>query len=398
MITIREAIDLIEHNVKPLAPRSVSLINADGCRLSENVVSSIDVPDFNASIMDGIAVRLEDFSGDGPWRLPVTGVIPAGETFVGALQIGTAVKIMTGAPVPECADAIIKVEEIRFENESVIIQRKPAPGQFLRPRGDDIRSSESVIQKGNVLTPIEIGIAASIGRTELQVLPRPGVAILPTGSEVIPPDQPLKSGQKHDSMSSTLPLLLKRDGFFDTTVFKAVADDLDAMVKVIEAAFTEHQVIITIGSVSAGDYDLIPQAARLAGGSVVYHKVKVKPGKPAILVKFNDKWLIGLPGNPVSVVVGYHLWVKRVLGIMTGIPVKYRTITARLVDNLPLGGDRRLVIGVALEETDDGYSAHPAHNQDSGRLSSILGVDGFIYADPATKVLPAGTEVIVELL
>ncbi len=177
-----------------------------------------------------------------------------------------------------------------------------------------------------------------------------------------------------------------------------VGDDLPSMMQAIRDAAAACELLVTIGSVSAGDFDLIPKAVRKLGGEVLFHKVAVKPGKPVLLSKLVDGWLLGLPGNPVSAVFGYHIWVKRIVARLTATDLRIEKTTGRLAADIPLKGDRLLILGVRLEESDGKVLVHPSVRQDSGRLSSIRGIDGFIYADPSEGILHKGQTVEVERL
>lgn len=398
MIPVQEAYRIIRDSVKPNSPELVSLDESHGCQLAEDVCSAIDIPGFTASIMDGVAVNTGDLTGEGPWELPVQGLIAAGDPPGSVLKSGCGVKIMTGAPVPTGADAVIKVEDVKIADQRVLIDVKPPPDQFIRAQGDDIRQGDTVLETGAVLDAIDVGILASIGTELVRVIPRPGVTIIPTGPEIVFPGVELTVGQRYDSAGILLKSLLRRDNYSDVRLSAVVMDDVRPLAESIDQGLSESDLVITVGSVSMGDFDLVPEAVRKLGGRILFHRVRIKPGKPVLLAEFNQGWLLGIPGNPVASLTGYHLWIKRIMSGLMGIPHSVESVAARMGLNLPLSGQRLLMYGVRLTEKNGSLTAYPSLRQDSGRLSSVQGTDGFIYAEPAERKLALGESVSVELL
>ena len=316
-------------------------------------------------------------------------------------------KDLFGRRITYLRATMIPVEELQFREEKVLITQKSKSGEHIRPLGDDIRQGELLYTMGTVLKPVDIGVLASIGRTRVKVIPRPKIAIIATGSEIAAPGKTLIPGQIYNSNEASLHSLLIKDGHTAVTVIPPVKDDMEQLSRIIRDSFASYHLIITFGGVSMGDFDFIPQAVNNLGGTIVFHKVKVKPGKPVLMARYNlsieqnyngnrERWLVGLPGNPVSSVAGYHFYVKRVLGRLMGIPFIPRKTKARLTSNVQLSGSRQKVIGVRVEETEQGSLAYPTRRQKSGRLSSIKGIDGFIIADADKKLLESGSDVQVE--
>jgi molybdopterin molybdotransferase len=417
MISLQEALSRIDEHVQPLAPAEVPIHQAVGCAVAEEVRSQLDVQPFTNSAMDGIALNFGDIKGDGPWIFKLDDVIAAGDSREFNLRAGFAVKIMTGAPVPPNADTVVPVEEVEFIEDGVRIKKKPKSHQHIRPRGDDICKGERLFKAGAILKPVDIGVLASIGRDRVMVIPKPKIALFSTGSEIVAPGNRLLPGQIYNSNNASLCSLLMVDGYLGADVLSPARDDMKSVSKVLHESLASNHVVITSGGISVGDYDFVPQAVHEVGGTIIFHKVKVKPGKPILLAKFESaaplptlevkpksvieskvKWLIGLPGNPVSVILCYHLYVRRVLGKLMGIPFTPRKSTARLSEDIKKTSDRLSVVGVKIERTELGYMAYPAKRQKSARLSSIKEIDGFILVAPDNKILQAGSEVEVEWL
>ncbi len=396
MITLEEAFEIIEKEVSPLEPLSVPLLEASGCLLREDIISPINVPQFANSAMDGFAVRVSDLTGSGPWRLPIQKIIAAGDSSDDVLKEGYAAKIMTGAPLPEGADSVIRIEDVSIDNDRVTIEKKPPEGDFVRPVADDIKKGELLFERGVLLDPVAIGILASIGRAEVKVVPRPRITILSTGSELVMPGRELSRGKIYGSNDYVLRSLLKKDGYEVSQSFNISADEIADLCKIIEDCISNCDLLITSGGVSMGDFDLIPDAVEKMGGEILFHKTYVKPGKPVLLGRIKGRWLLGLPGNPVSVVVGYHLHARRIIARLSGLDYRPRKAKAILGDDLSVKGTRFCVIGARLEENENGVIVFPSIRQQSGRLSSIKGINGFIFVEGGTRTIGKGTAVDVE--
>ncbi|UCE25166.1 MAG: molybdopterin molybdotransferase MoeA [Candidatus Zixiibacteriota bacterium] len=397
MITLKEAQDKVQQTVKRLPPKPVLLSSVVGCVVAEDVVAPIDVPQFPRSAMDGIALRVADLKGNGPWSLPIQMVIEAGDTERYILRNGNVVKIMTGAPLAEGADTVVKVEDITIDSDNAVISEKPQRGAFVRPRGNDIQSGQVLFEKGTTLRPGDIGILASIGLTEVRVIPRPRIALISTGSEIVEPGRALEHGQIYDSNIPTLSSLLTYDGFPVTSQARVCTNDHKPLRATLAENLKNHDLVITTGAVSMGDFDFIPEIVEALGGRVLFHKVAVKPGKPTLIADFDGCWLVALPGNPVSTLVGYFLYIRRILSLMTGVPYEPRIAQATLADDIFVKGNRFNILGARLESTPQGLLAHPSKRQESGRLSSTRGIDALMMIEGGTRTVKKGSSVFVEL-
>ena len=398
MISLQEAHERIEKTVEGLPPKNTQLSGVAGCLLAEEIVAPINVPDFPSSAMDGIAIRIDDLRGDGPWRLAVQKVIEAGSADQDALPPAKAVKIMTGAPLPDGADTVIPVEEVCFESGYVILEDRPTKGQYVRPLGNDILKGRVLLKKGMVLSPIDVGILASLGLSAVKVVPRPRIALISTGSEIVKPGGKLRRGQIYDSNYAFLRSMLIHDGHRLSEQKRMIEDEPGIISRALQESREKNDLVVTTGAVSAGDFDFIPREIERLGGEIIFHKVRIKPGKPILLARMDKCWLVGLPGNPVSAVVCYHLFARRVISRLMGIPYKPKSLMARLGGDLVVKGNRRMIIGAEFEKTPDGIVAHPATRQSSGRLSSIKGIDGFIQLEGGSRTVSIGSEVYGEWL
>lgn len=397
MITLQEARKRIHKAVKRSQPDLVSLTWAVGCVAAEDIVAPINVPEFPSSAMDGIALRIADLGGDGPWHLPIQSVIAAGDSTQITLKDGYAVKIMTGAPLAKGADAVIPIEDVTIESNQVIIRKRPPLGKFVRPLGNDITSGQILFRKGELLKPADIGVLASVGLTSVMVIPRPRIALISTGSEIVEPGEKLKYGQIYDSNSPTLYSLLTCDRFPVTTRIRVSTNDLEPLYETLQECLENHDLVITTGGVSMGDYDFIPKITKTLGGKILFHKVAVKPGKPTLMADFGGRWLISLPGNPVSAVVGYFLYVRQVISRLSGVHYEPQSSWATLASDMTITGNRYNVIGARLENTGDSLIAYPSSRQESGRLSSIRGISGLIMVEAGARTIKKGSRVLVEL-
>jgi molybdopterin molybdotransferase len=348
--------------------------------------------------MDGIAVRIADLTGGQPWSLPLQSVVAAGDSPDQNLKPGYAVKVMTGAPVISGADTVIKVEDVSFEGNQVLIADGVAKGQYVRPVGDDIHVGDSLFRAGESLTPVDIGVLASVGLTRVSVIPRPRTALLCSGSELAQPGTPLLPGQIYDSNRSVLQALIEKLGLPQGEIVTMVPDNKESLKEVLKRCLEASDLVITTGGVSMGDFDYLPDVIRQSGGEILFHKALVKPGKPILFARIDDSWILSLPGNPVSVVAGYHLYVRRVIARMMGQDCEPSRVQAVLHDDVTVQGDRLNLIGVKLQEEGNQIVAYPSLRQDSGRLSSIKGINGFILMNVDIRTLAAGDTVEAERL
>jgi molybdopterin molybdotransferase len=392
MLTLAQAQGRLIDAVRPLAEReTVSTFDALGRVLAEDVTSALDVPPADNTAMDGYALRCADVPEAGS-VLPVSQRIPAGVP-PAALQAGTAARAFTGAQVPEGADAIVMQEQCTAVEAGVRIDTVPSPGQWIRRRGEDVRSGAVVLARGARLTPQAMGLAASVGAATLQVSRRPRVALFSTGDELVMPGEPLKPGAIYNSNRFTLRGLIQSLGC-DCTDLGIVPDRLDATRDALRRAAQGHDLIVTSGGVSVGEEDHLRPAVQ-AEGRIDLWQIAIKPGKPLAFgevrrAEGGHAHFIGLPGNPVSSFITFALAVRPVLLHLQGATQwQARGVTLRADFDWPKADKRQEFLRVRLNER-GGLDLFP--NQSSGVLTSAVWGDG-VVDNPPGQAIRAGDAV-----
>jgi molybdopterin molybdotransferase len=347
--------------------------------------------------MDGYAVRGADMRGETV-RLRVVGEVAAGHTPERSVGPGEAMRIMTGAPVPEGADTVVRFERTTSDGEWVEILKPPSPGKNVRQAGEDVRQGQVVLRPGQVLRPQEIGMLAALGHLEVAVIRRPRVAILGTGDEVVPPDQTPGPSQIRDANSYTVAAQVRRYG--GIPLLLGVAHDEEELVRegMQKALDQQADFIITSGGVSVGDFDLVKQVMN-AEGEMHFWSLNMKPGRPMAFGDIDGVPLLGLPGNPVAAMISTALYARPALLKMQGFTEwTWPTVTAQLTEPIGRKDGRRHYLRVILRETDAGYEATLTGDQGSGILNSLVLADGLAVIPEDARHLPTGSEVEVLLL
>ncbi|AFM15346.1 molybdopterin molybdochelatase [Mycolicibacterium chubuense NBB4] len=303
-------------------PAPVPLAEALGLVLAEDVDAPLSLPGFDNSAMDGYAVAAEDVATateDTPVRLPVTQDIPAGRTDIPALERGTAHRIMTGAPLPTGATAVVPVEATDGAVDTVTIRASARAGQHVRRAGEDVTAGTTVLAAGQLVTPAALGLAAALGLGELTVIPRQRVLVLSTGTELVSPGVPLQPGQIYESNGVMLAAAV-RDAGAEVVASPMTGDDVDAFRETLLGHCGQADLVITTGGVSAGAYEVVKDAL---GGPVEFVKVAMQPGMPQGAGSLDDAAgtsIVTLPGNPVSALVSFEVFVRPALRSAMGLP------------------------------------------------------------------------------
>lgn len=365
MIPVTEAINIIKENTPLLSPVSFPLAEASGLVLAEDVVAGIDTPPFNQSAMDGYAFRLSDLRKMK--QLTVAASIAAGELTMPVVPIGQAVRIFTGAPVPNGLDTVVIQEKIvRNDDTITILDDELKEFSNIRLRGSEIRAGEIAMPAGSVLTPGAVGFLASIGRAAVMAYPRPMVRVIVTGNELAKTGEPLQPGQVYESNSILLLAALKQLRVVSVSIDR-VADDPHQTRAIISHALNNSNLVLVTGGVSAGDYDFVVGAVESVGVRRLFHKVKQRPGKPLYAGIKEEKMLFGLPGNPASVLTCFYQYVIPAIESMTG---RTDLLQKR---NLPLATSihKKIQLTQFLKAICTANEVTPLPAQESYRLSSF---------------------------
>ena len=396
-VSIEEARAAVLEHTTVLDAEEVFLDDALGRALAVDARAPNDVPPFSASAMDGYAIRAADTTR-GSARLEVIGEAKAGSPAGAIVRPGTAVRISTGAPLPDGADAIVPQELTSSDGATVAVEREIASGYHVRPPGEDIRAGELVVSAGALLGPAELGVLASMNIPRPSVVRRPRVAIAGTGDELIDPGQPLPPGAIRDSNGPALGGAVHRAGGELATRVR-VGDDLDATVSVLGAALRDVDMLITSGGVSVGPHDHVRPALARLGYREVFAGVKLKPGRPTTFAAGDDGTLVfALPGNPVSALMGFRLFVVPALDAMLGRSGEHHPVKATADEALPGAVGRTTVIRCRTTLQDDGWHVRPTKSQESHILTSMLGVDALALVPEHRDGIEAGDPVEIEFV
>jgi len=356
---------------QPLTPRAVDLQDALGCVTSAPLEAEELVPPFDNTAMDGFAVQAADTT-DPPVALKIVGTLAAGADPSGVqVGAGEAVRIMTGAPMPVGADAVVMVERTRAEGEVVAIEHHASVGEHVRRAGDDLKPGDVVVDGGVVLTPAHLGVLASLGYARVPVFPRPRVGVLSTGDELVDGSQQLRPGQIRDSNRPTLLALVRQSGFTPVDLGRA-PDDEEAIAASVESGLATCDALVTSGGVSVGDFDYV-KAVLERLGSMRSWQVAIKPAKPLAFGTVGEKPVFGLPGNPVSSMVSFELFARPALRQMGGHRRLFRrqvaAVVAEPVRRRP-DGKLHLVRVVATIGEDGRWRVRPVGGQGSHQLAA----------------------------
>jgi molybdopterin molybdotransferase len=374
-------------------PRDLPLLDALDCVLAQDVHAQVAVPGFANSAMDGYAVVMADVataSGEQPVVLPVAADVPAGPAQHRRLEAGTAIRVMTGAPVPDGCEAVVPVEWTDAGVEQVTIRQAPSPGQYLRRAGEDIDPGELVLRTGMRLTPRRIAVAAAVGRAALLVHPRPRVAVLSTGSELVPPGDRLGYGQIYDSNGYALVAAARELGA-EATYRGFVGDHEDDVRAALHAACADADLVITSGGVSAGAYDPV-KAVLIGSGSMWFGKVAMQPGMPQGVGTHGPQHtpVLTLPGNPVSSMVSFEVFARPMVRRMLGEHELSRTpVRAVAAAGWSSPAGKRQFVRAVLEGRDGVATVRPVGAQGSHLVADLAEATCLaIVPEDVTAVVP----------
>ncbi len=404
LMTFEEAQKTIEKQFKPafVGEEEAVLLEAYNRVLNEDVISSIDIPPFNRSTVDGYAVKAEETFGaeeNQPVTLKVSGAVNVGEKPKVVLEKGETVEIVTGAPMPEGANAVVMVEDTEREDDILRVFNAVTVNENVMQKGSDIRKGVTVLKKGQVLGSSEIGVLAALGLTTSKVLKIPIVAVLSTGGEITEPGKPLPEGKIYDINAYSISTAVIESGG-KPVYFGVVPDDKEALSKVLQTAVASADMVITSGGVSVGPRDYTPQIVDSLGkpGIVVYG-IAVKPGKPTTVGFVGDKPVFSLPGHPTSALLIFYLLARPLLQRLAGRPViGMKIVRAFAGARLFSAKGRRTFVMVKLEfEKDSRLIAQPVETGASGAITTLVKADGFVEIPENEQFVDEDQEVAVLL-
>ncbi len=412
MLSVEDAFDRIMAHFHPLEPEEKPILEATGQVLAEDIVSTLQIPPTDNSAMDGYAVRHADIVGANPGTpksLKITGHVAAGQAASTEVLEGTAIRIMTGAPIPPGADTVVPFEETDEVDrkksgkplDTIDILYQPPEGANVRPAGEDVPKGETVLKRGTVLRPSEIGVLASVGLPLVNVIRRPVVAILATGDELTNPGEPLEDANIYDSNSFTIAASVAKYGGIPKMLGIVKDDFAEIDAKIAEA--TGSDLIITSAGVSKGDYDIVKDVLSKRG-DVDFWSVRMRPAKPlafGVLRGAENKAVphLGLPGNPVSAMVAFEEFGRPAILRMLGkVQLSKPTIEGILTNPIYNTDGRRVFARVQVTKKDGVYYADPTGPQGSNILTSMSKANGLAICPEDVEKLDAGEMVRIKML
>ncbi|WP_298892670.1 gephyrin-like molybdotransferase Glp [uncultured Psychroserpens sp.] len=370
MISIKEAYNKIIETIEPLKGSRMTLSNSSGYFLSKDVISSINMPPFRQSAMDGFAIHIHDLES-----YQLIGEIKAGDNDHPILKPGEAIRIFTGAAVPDTANAVIMQEKVTVVDSSIVIHGDINKGLNIRLLGEQIKSGETALKKGTQLTPAAIGFLASLGITEVSVYKKPSIAIVTTGNELVAPGTNLQYGQIYESNAIMLVSALQVLGFSDYNTYK-VEDNYDNTYSLLQDVISKYDIVLITGGISVGDYDFVGKALKALNVNEIFYKVKQKPGKPLFFGNKNKTTIFALPGNPAAALNCFYIYVYTALQLLSGnstfqLPKTEKKSTSTFTKK----GDRPQFLKAVIKEE----SVTILDGQSSAMLQTFALANGLVF-------------------
>jgi putative molybdopterin biosynthesis protein len=405
LMTFDEAKKAISLHLKPepLGTEEISLLEAHNRVLAEDMASAFDIPPFNRSTVDGYAVKAEETFGaeeNQPVKLKVCGVVNVGEPPKISVAKDEAAEIVTGAPIPEGADAVVMVEDTDRENDTLSVYSSVTRDENVMKKGTDIKKGNTVLKADKVLGSREIGVLAALGTAKVKVYAMPRVAVLSTGAEVTEPGKKLPSGKIYDINAYSLSTAVLESGG-KPVYLGVVPDDKTELRKALEHALACADMVITSGGVSVGPKDLMPQTVDSLGKpGLVVCGIAVKPGKPTTIAWIGRKPVFSLPGHPTSALLMFHLLARPVIQLLSGRPAEEaKTVKAVAGARMFSARGRRTFVMVKLKRDESNrLMAEPVETGASGAITTLAKADGFVEIAEDLQFIDANEEVTVALL
>jgi len=389
MISVQDAFSILKNNLPVLQEVEYSLVKARKHILAEDVFSPIQMPPFRQSAMDGYALRL--FDG---LEYEIIGEIKAGDSHLVNLLPGQAIKIFTGAAVPDSAQAVIQIEKVSAKDGRLLLQEAVKPNTNVRPVGEQIKVGELALEKGALLNAAAIGFLAGLGITSAIVYQKPRVGIVVTGNELVQPGAPLDYGKVYESNGIMLESALK-ETYFEKVSLYQVNDDFENTKNILRETLSENDVVLVSGGISVGDYDFVARALKELVVETLFYKVNQKPGKPLFAGKLKDKIIFALPGNPAAALTCFYVYVLPTLKVISGEAVNYNQTTAiKLAHDYSVRNTRSQFLKASIVNDEVNVLSHQA----SSMLNSFSVSNGLVFVPEGTYELQKGDKVEVYLL
>jgi molybdopterin molybdotransferase len=391
LLSVAQALARVTKDLVPLEAEPVALERATGRVLAQDLAAMLTQPPFDASAMDGYAVRAADVAAL-PVKLKLVGQSAAGAGFRGRLGQGEAVRIFTGAPVPQGADTIV-IQEDAEEASGAVTVKNASPGRHIRPRGQDFSQGEVLLAAGNRLGPRELMLAASMNRAELPVRRKPVVAILATGDEVVPPGSELGADQIVSSVPCGLAALIERHG--GAAMSLGIAKDEPESILTLARSGRAADILLTIGGASVGERDLVASALKTEGLELDFWKIAMRPGRPMLFGRLGSQRVLGVPGNPVSALICAQVFLKPMLDKLLGLVSAARP-EPEAVLGVPLeaNSEREHYMRAVSAWREDGTRiVRPLPSQDSSLVAALARADCLIVRVPHASALGSGARV-----
>lgn len=398
LLPVDEALKRVLDGVHPLSSEQVPLAEAGGRVLARRLTARRTQPPFDASAMDGYAIRASDVKSP-PATLTVIGEAAAGKRFAGTINPGQAVRIFTGAPVPDGADTILIQENaLRVDDRRIEARESVARGRHIRQAGLDFREGDPVLENGRMLDPAALSLAAAAGHASLSVVRRPLVAVIATGDELVPPGTLPGPDQIVASNSFGIAALVRQDGgqVLDLGIAPDRRDAIASRVR--EALAASADVIVTLGGVSVGTHDLVRDVLAQEGTELAFWKIAMRPGKPLMFGRLNSARVLGLPGNPVSSLVCAHLFLRPIVTGLAGRAYAPDIRTAAITRPMKANDERRDYVRAIVEGEHDELRATPFERQDSSMLTALAAANALIIREPHAPALEPGAPCKVLIL
>lgn len=389
MISVKEAFSILNKLPFSLKEKEVALGNARNYVLAETLLSAINMPPFRQSNMDGFALCLHD-----TLDYEIIGEVKAGDFYTQTLQSGQAVKIFTGAAVPDSTQAVIQIEKVTVNGNQLQLQEAVMPDTNVRPLGSQILKKDVVLEKGTFLNAAAIGFLAGLGFTKVKVFQKSTISIVITGNELVQPGQPLSPGKVYESNAIMLQTALYKANYNEVTLYES-HDDFENTKSTLKKAIDENEVVLVSGGISVGDYDFVGKALESLEVETLFYKVNQKPGKPLFAGKLKDKIIFALPGNPAASLTCFYIHVLPTLQRLSGMKVSYESKnTMTLTHDYEVNNSRDQFLKASMEENEVTILPH----QDSSMLDSYALANALVFLPNGNYQKTKGDKIAVYII